>query len=143
VSAGDWSGSLGRMFDGMDAERRQRCRSDLLAMALAVAKQGWDEYRNVWSPGEVAGVVLVLGDLDELARHGETEASALDRWAFDLWGLSVGEIEVNSGCPRTRDFFDSLGAALRVEGRSANFISKADVDAYAQRVYQANWDAGY
>jgi hypothetical protein len=143
VSAGDPSSSPGRMFDGMDAERRQRWGDDLLAMASAVVKQGWDDYRNVWSAGEVAGVALVLGDPDELARQGETETSALNRWAFDLWGLSVGEIEVNSECPWTRKFFESLGAALRGEGRSANVGSKADIDAYAQQVHKANREAGY
>ena len=143
MSAGDPSSSPGRMFEGMDAQQLQRRRDDLLAMATAVAKQGWDDYRNVWSTGEVAGVAVLLGDMNELARQGETMASALGRWAFDLWGLRAGEVEVNSGCPRTGQFFDSLGAAFRADGRKRTGITPADIDAYAQKVYEANREAGY
>ena len=143
MSDGEPGISLGRMFEGMNAEQRARCRQDLLTRSSAVAQQGWYEFRRTWSQGEVVGVALVLDDLDELARQCDTKSSALNRWAFDLWGLDAGEIEVESGCPRTREFFDSLRAVVRGEDSRPNPISKSDIDAYAQKVYEANREAGY
>jgi hypothetical protein len=143
VSDGDPGNSKRQPLDGMDFARRQRCGADLLARASAVLREGWSDYRNVWSMGEVLGVALTLGDLKEIDSQGETENSALNRWAFDLWGLTVGEIEEGSNCPRTRKFFDSLAVELAGEDYRPSVISEADVEDHAQRVYGANREAGY
>ena len=143
MSDGESGVSLGRMFDGMNVAQRQRCRDDLQTRSSAVVQEGWYDLRRIWSQGEVVGVALALDDLDELARQCETKSSALNRWAFDLWGLNACEVEVESGCSRTREFFDSLRAVVRGAVRHANPISESDIEAYAQKVYKANREAGY
>lgn len=143
MSGGDSSNLPGRPFGGMDSSTLERCRTDLLARAVAVLRDGWSAFRDVWSTGEVLGVALTVSDLNEIARQGETENSALSRWACDLWGLSVGAIEESENCPRTRKFFESLAAVLRDDGCRAPVISEADVDDYARTVYEANRESGY
>ncbi|MGV9799573.1 hypothetical protein ACWDTP_16130 [Mycobacterium sp. NPDC003449] len=143
MSDGESSISLGRMFDGMNEKQRQRCQRDLLSKSSAVAKHGWFEYRRIWSQGEVVAVALVLDDTEELVRQFDTKTSALNRWAFDPWGLDAGEIEVKSGCPRTREFFDSLRAVIRGEGCTVVRTTKTDPDGYAQTVHETNRETGY
>lgn len=84
---------------------RTRLRAELLARAAEVRANGWEAYRGIWSTGEVVGVAVVLADHAELAALGETEQSALERWAFDLWGLTNGQADVANGCKATRQWF--------------------------------------
>ena len=84
---------------------------DLIRRGRLVRRHGWDDYRHRWSCGEVIGAALVLDDDAELRRCGETTVSALERWAFDLWGLTGGQSDVEAGVRRTRAWFDSIRVA--------------------------------
>jgi len=104
-------------FEAPSDERLGRYAEDLLHRADLVRLHGWDDYRHLWSDGEVLGTALVLSDDAELQRCGETADSALQRWAFHLWGLSGGYADVEGGLTRTRDWFDGVGAASRTQQR--------------------------
>lgn len=102
---------MSSIFDPPDQDQRARHAYDLMQRANLVRRDGWDEYRHVWSCGEVIGTALILGDDDaELQLCGETRISALERWAFDLWGLTAGQSDVDAGLQRTRAWFDSIRA---------------------------------
>jgi hypothetical protein len=92
--------------------RLVRRKEDLLQRAALVTVVGWDQVRYRWSTGEVLGTALVLQDRDEIARWGETAASVLARWAFDLWGIGGGQTDVDAGCATTLAWFDSIRSEL-------------------------------
>jgi hypothetical protein len=98
-------------FEPPDQYQLARHADDLIHRADLVRGHGWDDYRHRWSCGEVVGAALVLGDDDELQRRGETTVSALERWAFHLWGITGGLSDVDTGLQRTRAWFDSIRAA--------------------------------
>jgi len=98
-------------FEPPDQSQLARYADDLIHRANLVRRDGWDQYRHVWSRGEVLGAALVLSDDAELQRCGETTVSALERWAFSLWGIASGHSDVGAGLPRTRALFDSIRAA--------------------------------
>lgn len=102
----DWS-----IFEPPDQSQAARHAADLCHRANLVRRDGWDQYRHLWSCGEVIGTALILGDDAELQRRGETTISALERWAFALWGIAGGQSDVNVGLQRTRTWFDSIRAA--------------------------------
>lgn len=99
------------IFERPDQDQVIRHADDLMLRANLVCRDGWDQYRHVWSCGEVVGTALVLGDDAELQRCGETTISALERWAFDLWGITGGQADTDDGLPRTGAWFDSIRAA--------------------------------
>lgn len=99
------------VFEPPDEYQVTRHADDLMQRANLVRKDGWDQYRHVWSCGEVIGTALVLGDDAELQRCGQTTISALERWAFDLWGITGGQSDVHAGLPRTLAWFDAIRAA--------------------------------
>ena len=94
-----------------DAERERR-RVDLINRARLVRAHGWDDYRAVWSTGEVVGVAALLGDLDILAEFEESLQTAWARWAFDVWGLADGQADVDDNCRDTRRWFIDTAGAL-------------------------------
>lgn len=96
------------IFAPPDKDQLARHADDLTRRADLVRRDGWGQYRHVWSRGEVIGTALVLSDDAELQRRGETTISALERWAYDLWGITGGQVDVDAGLPRTRAWFDSL-----------------------------------
>lgn len=102
----DWS-----IFEPPDHDQAARHAADLIHRANLVRKNGWDQYRHLWSCGEVIGTALVLGDDAELLRRGETTISGLERWAFSLWGITGGQSDVEAGLQCTRAWFDSIRAA--------------------------------
>ncbi len=102
---------MSSIFERPDQDQVARHADDLIHRANLVSRDGWDQYRHVWSCGEVLGVALVLDDDAELQRCGENTVSALERWAFDLWGITRGQSDVDSGLPRTRSWFDSIRVA--------------------------------
>lgn len=108
---------LSHLLAGSADGDRARLRAELLAPAAEVRANGWESYRGIWSIGEVVGVAVVLADHAELAALGETEQSALERWAFDLWGLDGGQADVDAGCEETREWF--LDAAYEFGGEEA------------------------
>lgn len=99
------------IFERPDQDQVIRHADDLMQRANTDCRHGWDQCRHVWSCGEVVGTALVLGDDAELQRCGETTFSALERWAFDLWGITGGQADTDGGLPRTRAWFDSIPAA--------------------------------
>ncbi|MGN7779292.1 hypothetical protein ACTJJE_07205 [Mycolicibacterium sp. 22603] len=99
------------IFEPPEPAQVARHADDLIRRAALVRRDGWDPYRHLWSCGEVIGTALVLSDDAELHRCGETMTSALERWAFDLWGITGGQSDVESGLLRTRTWFDSIRAA--------------------------------
>ncbi|GAB4659573.1 hypothetical protein MOKP64_18740 [Mycobacterium avium subsp. hominissuis] len=98
------------IFEPPDKDQLARHASDLIHRANLVRRHGWDQYRHLWSRGEVIGTALILGDDAELQLCGETTISALERWAFDLWGMTGGQADTDAGLPRTRRWFDSIRA---------------------------------
>jgi hypothetical protein len=98
------------LFESPDENKLAR-HADLIHRAHLVRRDGWGQYRHLWSCGEVIGTALVLGDDAELQRCGETTNSALERWAFDLWGMTGGQADTDAGLLRTRAWFDSIRAA--------------------------------
>jgi hypothetical protein len=97
---------LSHLLAGPTDGDRTRLRAELLARAALVRANGWESYRGIWSTGEVVGVAVVLADHAELAALGETEQSAMERWAFDLWGLARGQADVVNACEDTRQWFE-------------------------------------
>jgi hypothetical protein len=102
----------GYLFEPPDHDQLARQADDLTHRADLVLRHGWDEYQHLWSSGEVLGTALVLDDEAELQRCGETPVSALDRWAYNLWGITGGEADATAGLPRTRAWFDSIRAGM-------------------------------
>lgn len=99
----DWA-----IFELPGQDQVARHAGDLTHRADLVRRDGWDEYRHIWSCGEVIGTALILGDHAELQRCSETTDSALGRWAYDLWGIAGGQSDVDAGLQRTRAWFDSI-----------------------------------
>lgn len=89
-----------------DAERDARA-ADLVRRARAVRRDGWEDYRHVWSSGEVAGVAYLIGDQAVLADASETEESVLSRYAGDLFGIEGGAADTAAGSPATLLWFDA------------------------------------
>lgn len=101
----------GSIFEPPGRDQAVRHAADLIHRANLVRREGWDQYRHLWSYGEAIGTALILGDDAELLRRGETTISGLERWAFSLWGITGGQADVEAGLPRTRAWFDSIRAA--------------------------------
>lgn len=99
---------MNSIFEPPDPVQLTRRADDLIRRATLVRRDGWNQYRHLWSIGEVIGTALVLSADAELQRCGETTISALERWAFDLWGITGGQSDVDSGLLRTRAWFDSI-----------------------------------
>lgn len=102
---------MSSIFEPPDQAQLALHGDDLIRRASLVRRDGWDQYRHLWSCGEVIGTALILGDDAELQRCGQTTISALERWAFDLWGITGGQSDVASGLLRTRAWFYSIRAA--------------------------------
>lgn len=64
-------------------------------------------------------MAMVLADHAELTALGETEHSALERWAFDLWGLRRGPADVVNGCKAARQWFRDAAIAFTDVRRSS------------------------
>jgi hypothetical protein len=96
------------LFEPPDHDQLAQRANDLMHRANLVVRHGWDEYRHLWSSGEVLGTALVLHDEAELRRFDETPVSVLDRWAYNLWGITGGQADTDAGLPRTRAWFDSI-----------------------------------
>lgn len=94
-----------------DDERTAR-RADLLSRARTVRARGWDDYLYTWSTGEVLAVALLLGTDDVLTEFGETPATVLSRWAYDLFGMRAARADVDAGAPATIAWFDDTRAQL-------------------------------
>jgi hypothetical protein len=104
----------GHVFTGLPDDLLQHRRDDLVARVRAVRAAGWDNYRYVWSTGEVLAVAYLLDSRDVLAEMGEDETTVLGRWAYDLWGINGGDADETVGLRRTRKWFmetRSLAAA--------------------------------
>ena len=139
--------SLSRLFGGPTEDERARIRADLIVRAVQVQVGGWDLYRAVWSTGEVIGVAALMADHGELTVLGENLQSAWERWAFDLWGLNGGQVDVDSGCERTREWF--LDAARGIVGSDASSVgsmrageSSAPADVRLRQVVDSHREGG-
>ena len=86
--------------------------TDLINRAQLVEHDGWDDYRYTWSSGEVSGTALLLGDLEVLALTHDTEHTALETWAANLWGITDGQRDTDNGFERTRAWFYALRQQL-------------------------------
>ncbi|WP_407689699.1 hypothetical protein [Mycobacterium sp. HUMS_1102779] len=102
---------MSSIFEPPDQDQVARYADDLTRRANLVRRDRWDQYRHIWSRGEVLGTALVLRGDTELQRCGETTDSALERWAYDLWGITGGQFDVDTGLQRTRAWFDSIRTA--------------------------------
>lgn len=93
------------LFTGLPDDRLQHRRDELVARCAAVRTNGWDDYRYVWSTGEVLAVAYLLNSRDILAAMDEDETSVLGRWAYDLWGIVGGQEDEAADLRRTRRWF--------------------------------------
>lgn len=116
---------LSHLLAGPTDGDRAQLRAELLARAAQVRANGWDSYRGIWSTGEVVGVAVVLADHAELAALGETEQSALERWAFDLWGVQRGRADVANGCRSTREWFQDVTYELANDDAVRDLLRRA------------------
>lgn len=116
---------LSHLLVGPTDEDRAQLRADLLARAAQVRANGWESYRGIWSTGEVVGVAVVLADHAELAALGETERSALERWAFDLGGLQRGPADVANGCRGALEWFQDAAYELATDDAVRDFLRRA------------------
>ncbi|MCU1642205.1 MAG: hypothetical protein JWN03_2480 [Nocardia sp.] len=91
---------------------RDALQTQLVERAVAVNQHGWDEYRDVWSAGEVAGVAYLLGDAALLEELEEHEGSVLTRFAGDLYGFKGARKEIESGLVNTQAWFDAARKKL-------------------------------
>jgi hypothetical protein len=55
---------------------------------------------------------VVLDDHEILDELNDTLQSAWARWAFDLWGVTDGQADVDDNCTRTRRWFIDTAGAL-------------------------------
>jgi len=85
-----------RVFSRPTHADRDRRRADLINRARLVRAHGWDDYRAVWSIGEVVGVAALLGDHDILGQFDESLQTA---WA-PLGVRFVGPGRRPGGCRR-------------------------------------------
>lgn len=102
----------GHLFELPGQDQLARQANDLIHRANLVRRYGFDEYRHIWSSGEILGTALVMHDEAELQRCSETQVSALDRWAYSLWGITAGGADSAAGLPRTRAWFDAIRAGM-------------------------------
>ncbi|WP_433560730.1 hypothetical protein ACQP1O_24010 [Nocardia sp. CA-151230] len=102
-----------------DAER-DALRADLVERALAVRQNGWDDYRSVWSSGEVAGVAYLLQEGDLLEELDEHEGSVLTRFAGDLYGFKGARKDIEAGLVGTQAWFATARAELDARSSGAN-----------------------
>ncbi|SHX68689.1 Uncharacterised protein [Mycobacteroides abscessus subsp. abscessus] len=86
-----------------DADRL-RLATDLRARAALVARDGWADYAETWSTGEVLGVRAVLGE------PGAVDA-AVEVWAPTLWGLTEAALDAKLGFDLTRKWFAIVARA--------------------------------
>ena len=100
------------MFSRQPDVDRDRRRADLINRARLVRAHGWDDYRAVWSSGEVVGVAALLGDHDILEEFDESLQTVWARWAFDLWGLGDGQADVDDNCRQSRRWFIDTARTL-------------------------------
>ncbi|WP_405137592.1 hypothetical protein [Nocardia sp. NBC_01388] len=87
-----------------DAERAA-LQAELIERAVAVKQRGWDDYRDIWSAGDVAGVAYLLGDTALLEELEEHEGSVLTRYAGKLYGFQGARKEIESGLVGTQGWF--------------------------------------
>ncbi|GAB2657878.1 hypothetical protein [Nocardia goodfellowii] len=94
-----------------DADRTA-LRDTLVERAVAVRQHGWDDYREVWTPGEMAGVAYLLQDSALLEELDEHEGSVLTRFAGALYGFAGARKEIESGLVETQAWFAAARAEL-------------------------------
>ena len=70
-----------------NADRDRRC-ADLLQRAELVRTYGWEDYRAVWSAGEVAAVAPSSAITTYSANEDEALQSVWACFSFDLWGVT-------------------------------------------------------
>jgi hypothetical protein len=92
-------------YEKVAPESQQHRRDDLVARCRAVRADGWDNYRYVWSTGEVVAVAYLLDSRDVLKEMSEDETTVLRRCSYDLWGIRGGEADETAGLTRTRKWF--------------------------------------
>lgn len=85
-------------------EHRDRLADDLRERAALVRRDGWADYAETWSTGEVLGVRAVLGE------PGAVDA-AVEVWAPTLWGLTEAALDAKLGFDLTRRWFAIVARA--------------------------------
>ncbi|MCV7143535.1 hypothetical protein [Mycolicibacterium fortuitum] len=83
------------------SEDRDRRAADLRERAALVRRDGWEQYENTWSSGEVAGVRAVLGESGALD-------TAVELWAPTLWGAGPADADARTGYRSTRKWFAAV-----------------------------------
>ncbi|TXI62492.1 hypothetical protein [Mycolicibacterium mageritense] len=84
-------------IDPLPDSVRDRLAQFLREWASRIREEGWDDYEQVLSTGEVLGVRAVL---DPAAVD-----AAVEQWAATLWGIAGAEADAASDYPRTRAWF--------------------------------------
>jgi hypothetical protein len=99
-------------LSGPDEAKRDQIRHDLISRARTIQRYGWADYRYVWPSGYVAGVAYLLQDDAVMREMGETEATVLSRYAYDLYGIRGGDRERAAEWADTHAWFDTARAEL-------------------------------
>ncbi|MEU1426498.1 hypothetical protein ABZ412_05410 [Nocardia sp. NPDC005746] len=94
-----------------DADRAA-LKATLVERALAVKQHGWDDYREAWSPTELADVAYLLGDAAVLEELEEHEGSVLTRYAGNLYGFNGARKDIAAGLVGTQEWFADARVAL-------------------------------
>ncbi|WP_067821030.1 hypothetical protein [Nocardia inohanensis] len=92
---------------------RDALQAELVERAIAVKQHGWDDYREAWAAGDLAGVAYLLGDAEMLETLEEPEGSILTRYAGALYGFNGARKEIAAGLVDTQAWF--AAARARVE----------------------------
>ena len=86
--------------------QRHAVRRSLIRRAHMVQQDGWDLYRCVWSPGDVAATAYLLGDETVLRDTGhDSDEEFLRYYACKLFGINSRHDDADHGLRQTRKWF--------------------------------------
>ncbi|MGW4351512.1 hypothetical protein ACWELJ_05420 [Nocardia sp. NPDC004582] len=105
----DWNHLKSRQPTDAD---RAALQATLVERARAVKQHGWDDYREAWSPTELADVAYLLQDTALLEELEEHEGSVLTRYAGNLYGFNGARKDIAAGLVGTQEWFAATRAAL-------------------------------
>ncbi|MRH90521.1 hypothetical protein GFY24_24265 [Nocardia sp. SYP-A9097] len=98
---------------------RKALQQELVERAVAVKRDSWDEYREAWASGDIAGVAYLLQDTEMLEELGEQEGSVLMVFAGSLYGFNGARKDIEAGLVGTQAWFAEARKQLDARGSGA------------------------
>jgi hypothetical protein len=80
-------------------------RTGLLHKIDLVRLNGWNSFGKHWAAVDVLGVCVALNDKGKLRELRESEATALTRWAYELFLTDEAKSDVENGLVHTSMWF--------------------------------------